>query len=74
MLQVLPLAQAVQLPPQSTPLSVPFCALSEHVAAWHAPPEQTRLSQSAAAQQAVAVPQRAQLEPPPQSTALSPPF
>jgi hypothetical protein len=46
-LQPLPTAHfVVQEPPQSTPVSVPFCTLSEHVGVWHTPLVHLRLVQS----------------------------
>jgi hypothetical protein len=71
--QALPTPQALQLPPQSTSVSVPFFTPSLHETGEHKPPAHAPLVQS------VTLPQRRPLAHfghvlPPQSTSLSAPF
>jgi hypothetical protein len=71
-----PTPQPVQVPPQSTAVSVPFCTPSLHVAAWHVPATQCPLPGN--------TPSAFELQPwavahlvgqdPPQSAAVSLPF
>jgi len=74
--QPTPAAQRGQLfaPPQSTPVSTPFCTLSVHEGAAHSPAVHTPLVQSEPVPHPDPVPQRAQAPLPPQSTPVSPPF
>jgi hypothetical protein len=65
-------AQGLQLPPQSTSLSVPLCKPSSQLAAAHTLLLQMPLTQSLALRQTKPLAQLAQL--PPQSTSLSEPF
>jgi hypothetical protein len=74
-LHTLPAAHALQLPPQSTSVSVPFFTVSVHVAAWHlsGEPEHTPLWQSDGTRHVLAFAHLPQLEPP-QSMSVSVPF
>ena len=68
-----PLAQLEQVPPQSTSLSEPFWAPSEHVAAEQVPlAPQRNDAQSPSQRQSAPVPHPSQ--DPPQSVSLSVPF
>ncbi len=58
-----------QLPPQSTPVSLPFCTLSVHEGATHTPPEQTLSLQSLPVRQPL--PSAHGGHEPPQSTSVS---
>ena len=77
-LHIFPLGQAVVLelqlgPPQSTSVSCSFCTVSAQVGAEQVLLEpQTPFRQSVGTVQPRPVPQRAQLEVPPQSVPLSP--
>jgi hypothetical protein len=66
-------AQAGQLPPQSTSLSVPFCTPSVHEGGAHTVAVQTPLAQSPAIAHAFVSEHGGQV-PPPQSTSVSAPF
>jgi hypothetical protein len=71
--QPAPAGQTGQLPPQSTPVSVPLRTLSVQLGAAQVPFVQTLLEQSTATKHRLAVPQRRQV-PPPQSISVSLPF
>jgi hypothetical protein len=64
----------VQLPPQSTSVSLPFLIPSPHELPRQLPLEQLLLAQSVDTLQVLVVAQREQLVAPPQSTSDSPPF
>jgi hypothetical protein len=62
-----------QGPPQSTPVSAPFCTPSSQLGTWQTALEQTPLAQSAATPQPTPA-AHAGHAPPPQSTPVSAPF
>src|SRR5688572_18395785 len=66
--QALPVAQSVQLEPQSRSVSVPFFTPSVHVGVWQTPAQQKSLWQSPHTLHACPLAQGAQA--PPQSTAV----
>src|SRR5690606_29813196 len=64
--------EAGQLPPQSTPVSPPFCTPSSHDGAWQEPSVQTPERQSVGAPHCLPVAQ--EVQEPPQSVSDSSPF